>query len=109
MFSGLPPDITEEKLKAGLLKPAELASVQITDLRLNRGRHIAFVGFKTLDQAHDAKKYFHRSYAFGGTFKLKVEFVEENVSLHVRAMSLPRSTVSAPYRLAWTVTKWSQS
>ncbi|OAA55013.1 pre-rRNA processing protein [Niveomyces insectorum RCEF 264] len=54
----LPPNITEDQLR----KHFSGGGRHITDIKLIARRRIAFVGYRTPDEAAGAVRYFHRSY-----------------------------------------------
>lgn len=54
----LPPNITEESLR----KHFSLGGRHITDVKLMTRRRIAFLGYRSAEEAKTAVRYFHRSY-----------------------------------------------
>ena len=57
-IKNLPPTITEAELKSHF----EAKGRQVTDVKLIQNRRIAFLGYRTPEEAHHAIKYFNRSY-----------------------------------------------
>lgn len=57
-IKGLPPNITEPELR----KHFSAKDREITDVKLLPQRRIAYVGYKSQDDATSAIKYFNRSY-----------------------------------------------
>ncbi|KAF8584613.1 RNA-binding domain-containing protein [Ramaria rubella] len=78
LIKNIPVNATPESLRAHLLSTKHNAPI-ITDVRVahkrdGTSRRFAFVGFKTDDQAHAAKEWFHGTY--WGSQKLSVEVVQ---------------------------------
>jgi multiple RNA-binding domain-containing protein 1 len=87
LIKNIPVDATPDTLRTHLSSTKHGAST-ITDVRIARKpdgtpRRFAFVGFKTDDQAHAVKNWFHN--AFWGTQRLTVEIVQVSF-LNYRSM-----------------------
>ena len=85
----LPHHLTPSSLRAALSAPSSTPTASssktqppppssaITDLKLYSGRHFAFVGYRTVDEAVRCKKWWDGAYLAGG--RIKVEFVQDGV------------------------------
>jgi len=74
----LPSTLTPQSLRDHLLTPPTLTSTTITDLKLLQKRRIAFVGYKSEDEALKVKDWFDGSFALGGG-RVKVDIVRDEV------------------------------
>ncbi|KAG6102644.1 hypothetical protein E4U30_003864 [Claviceps sp. LM220 group G6] len=89
-IKGLPPNITEPELR----KHFSAKDREITDVKLLPQRRIAYVGYKSQDDATSAIKYFNRSYI--RMSKLSVETarpISESASLQGHNAPQPNPTV----------------
>jgi RNA recognition motif-containing protein len=78
MFRNLPSSTKYDAFQAKIKE--QIPPKDITDVKLIEDRRIAYVGFKTEEQAQKAINYFDQTFVFGNQ-KIKVELVDEKVSL----------------------------
>lgn len=78
IFRNLPPSLQTSTFQAHLQQPSQLSDVTLTDLKLVAKRRFAFVGYKSPEEAERVKTYFDDT--FVGSGKIKVEFVDDEVS-----------------------------
>jgi multiple RNA-binding domain-containing protein 1 len=78
IFRNLPNTVQLPTFKAHLEQPSQLSDTTLTDVKLVSKRRFAFVGYKTEDEARQAKEWFDGT--FLGSGKIKVDFVDDEVS-----------------------------
>ncbi|KAL3715153.1 hypothetical protein ACJRO7_006965 [Eucalyptus globulus] len=67
----LPKDVTREHLRDHFSQKGEISDVQIIYTCDGKNRQIAFIGFRTEQEAEEAIRYFHKSYV--GTYRIFCE------------------------------------
>lgn len=86
IVKGLPAYYDENKLREHFMKQGNVTDVKLMKKRNGESRRFAFVGYKTIDDAEHAAKYFNSS--FIDTAKIEVElaktFSDPNVPMSMR-------------------------
>lgn len=81
IVKGIPKYLTEDKLRDHFSKKGEISDVKLKKNKTGESRRFAFIGFKKLEDAEEAVKYFNGS--FIDTAKIQVDlaksFVDPNV------------------------------
>lgn len=62
IVKGLPKHLTEERLKNHFSSAGEVTDARIRRTKDGRSRQFGFVGFKSSDEAKDAKRMFNNSF-----------------------------------------------
>ncbi|XP_018469350.1 multiple RNA-binding domain-containing protein 1-like [Raphanus sativus] len=77
----LPKEVEEARLRDVFSKKGEITDVKLLRSMEGRSRQMAFIGFRSEQEAQEAIKYFHNSYL--DTFRISVKIVRK-WTLHVK-------------------------
>ncbi|RWS25019.1 putative RNA-binding protein 19-like protein, partial [Leptotrombidium deliense] len=95
IVKNLPKQITEEKLKSVFSSKGQITDCQLKYDKKGNFRQFAFIGYKTEEEAENAKNFFHQTYV--GNSKLIVETCKElGTSKSVKDMKTSKNKDKTP-------------